>query len=81
VYKDGDIKRQVVTLRELGGVKTTMRDLERVLVDVGAVEENDMRVKRRDSEDDDEGQRQGTTSIRTGGRPRAVVDQDDDDWD
>ncbi|RMD44159.1 hypothetical protein DV735_g938, partial [Chaetothyriales sp. CBS 134920] len=39
VYKDGDIKRQILTLRELNGVKTSLRDLERVLVQVGAVKE------------------------------------------
>ena len=27
IYKDGDIKRQVVTLRELGGEKTSMKGL------------------------------------------------------
>ncbi|RMZ84923.1 hypothetical protein DV738_g219, partial [Chaetothyriales sp. CBS 135597] len=33
VYKDGDIKKQILTLRELNGVKTNLRDLERVLVE------------------------------------------------
>ncbi|RMJ20373.1 phosducin family, partial [Aspergillus sp. HF37] len=36
VYKDGDIKRQIVTLAQLNGVRTGLRDLERLLVEVGA---------------------------------------------
>ncbi|KAL8963138.1 MAG: hypothetical protein Q9193_000555 [Seirophora villosa] len=43
VYRDGDIQRQVVTLRELGGTKTGMRDVEELLVAVGALKANDTR--------------------------------------
>ncbi|KAF3000684.1 hypothetical protein E8E13_001713 [Curvularia kusanoi] len=41
VYKDGDIKRQIVTLRELNGVRTNVADWEKVLVDLGAVKIGD----------------------------------------
>lgn len=77
VYKDGDIRRQVVTLRELQGVKTSLEDLERVLVEVGAVKEGDSRVRRRD-EDEDEGR-----DVRRGlnGSSRKRDEDDDDDWD
>lgn len=70
VYKDGDIKRQLVTLRELNGPKTSLGDIERILVEVGAISEKDSRLKRRDSDDeaDDRGKRAGD-------------DDDDDDWD
>ncbi|KAL1959856.1 hypothetical protein VTO42DRAFT_1001 [Malbranchea cinnamomea] len=44
-YKDGDIKRQIVTLRELRGPKTTIEDLEKVLISLGAIDENDMRLR------------------------------------
>ncbi|KAK2734919.1 hypothetical protein FQN57_001416 [Myotisia sp. PD_48] len=44
IYKDGDIKRQIVTLRELNGPKTRVEDLEKILVSVGAVDENDSRL-------------------------------------
>ena len=47
VYKDGDIKKQLVTLKELGGVRTSMQDLERLLVDVGAVKLGDARLRRK----------------------------------
>ncbi|OJD24540.1 hypothetical protein ACJ73_04099 [Blastomyces percursus] len=46
VYKDGDIKRQLVTLRELRGPKTTIGDLERLLVSLGAINENDSRLSK-----------------------------------
>ncbi|KAL8913554.1 MAG: hypothetical protein Q9171_001637 [Xanthocarpia ochracea] len=44
VYRDGDIKRQIVTLRELAGTKTGIKDLQRLLIDVGALEGNDSRL-------------------------------------
>ncbi|KLJ05760.1 hypothetical protein EMPG_10800 [Blastomyces silverae] len=45
-YKDGDIKRQIVTLRELRGPKTTLGDLEQLLVSLGAINENDSRLRK-----------------------------------
>lgn len=75
VYKDSDIQRQVVTLREFSGVKTNMSDLERLLVEVGAVKENDSRLKRSDSEEQSE--RRGLKVT----RGKSQKDEDDDDWD
>lgn len=51
VYRNGDIKKQVITLRELRGEATSMRDLQDLLVSVGAVAENDHRVLPTDSAD------------------------------
>ena len=79
VYKDGDIKRQIVTLRELNGVKNSLADLESILVEVGAVKENDMRTRRRDSEDEDEDAVKPSQRIK--GRAATAVNDDDDDWD
>ncbi|KAI4184128.1 MAG: hypothetical protein L6R41_004967 [Letrouitia leprolyta] len=44
VYRDGDIKKQLVTLKELAGPKTGMEDLEKLLVEVGALRANDARL-------------------------------------
>jgi Phosducin len=75
VYKDGDINRQLVTLRELNGVRSSMEDLERVLVEVGAIKENDARLRSKDSDDEDV--QKGRKTVR-----RKVHDEDDhDDWD
>ncbi|KAK9367731.1 thioredoxin-like protein [Lipomyces kononenkoae] len=58
VYKDTDVKKQYITLRLVGGDGMRMEDLEKVLVDVGAVKENDSRLtenkrrKNRDEEND-----------------------------
>ncbi|MCJ1355063.1 MAG: hypothetical protein MMC33_005054 [Icmadophila ericetorum] len=74
VYKDGDIKKQMVTLRELGGQATSINDLQKLLVGAGAVKGNDPRVVRRtDSEDGGYGTepRQGSLAAK----------DDDDDWD
>ncbi|KIW22654.1 uncharacterized protein PV07_10931 [Cladophialophora immunda] len=67
VYKDGDIKRQIVTLAQLNGVRTGLRDLERLLVEVGAVTENDMRLRRKDDDEDE--------------NKNGQENEDDDDWD
>ena len=78
VYKDGDIKKQIVTLKELNGVQTTVEDFEKVLVGVGAVKQNDTRLRKR-SETHDEAVNGG---IRNGRNAAATTDEDEDsDWD
>ncbi|KAA8647252.1 hypothetical protein EYZ11_008941 [Aspergillus tanneri] len=72
VYKDGEIRRQLVTLRELNGPRTKLEDLERMLLDLGALKESDVRLKKQsDSMDDD----------RPSKNKPVVEDDDDDDWD
>ncbi|KAK9463333.1 thioredoxin-like protein [Lipomyces oligophaga] len=44
VYKDTDVKKQYVTLALIGGNSMRIDDLERVLVDAGAVKESDRRL-------------------------------------
>lgn len=68
IYRDGDIKRQIVTLSELNGAKTNLGNLERVLCEVGAIADNDMRLRQRD---DDKSEL----------RDSKGEDEDDDDWD
>jgi Phosducin len=76
VYKDGDIRRQVVTLRELQGVRTSLRDLEMFLVDVGVIEEKDIRLR---EENEEEGRE--TNGRRGLQGKKAAMEEDDDDWD
>jgi hypothetical protein len=52
-------------------------DLERVLVQVGAIEQNDSRLKPEDGELE---QRSGS-SVRAGKPSTAPTDDDDSDWD
>lgn len=76
VYKDGDIKKQIVTLRELAGVRTGVREWEKVLVDLGAVKVGDSRLSRRPGQEE-EGEK--TTGIRQG---KTMQREDEDsDWD
>lgn len=69
IYKDGEIKRQLVTLQQLNGPRTNQRDIERVLVEVGAVAENDVRLRRKGSDEGLNAQKEND-----------AID-DDDDWD
>ncbi|KAL8893198.1 MAG: hypothetical protein Q9192_005504 [Flavoplaca navasiana] len=74
VYHDGDIKRQVITLRELAGSKTRIQDLEKLLIDIGALEGNDSRVLRLALLSED---------LSTAGRksmPPTSSTEDDDEW-
>ncbi|MCJ1456470.1 hypothetical protein MMC28_006831 [Mycoblastus sanguinarius] len=77
VYRDGDIKKQVVSLRELGGEKTTIKDLQNLLVGVGALKANDHRVVSAAQNDED----QPCSSIRSSKINGAATEDDDDDWD
>lgn len=68
VYKDTEIRRQLITLRELNGPRTKLPDLEKLLIEIGALKESDVRLKKREDEDylkDDE----------------LNVEDYDDDWD
>lgn len=71
-YKDTEIKKQLITLRELNGPRTKIEDLERLLVDIGAVKESDVRLKKRSDDDQD---------YRKTGDDELNVEDYDDDWD
>ncbi|EMC98214.1 hypothetical protein BAUCODRAFT_66838, partial [Baudoinia panamericana UAMH 10762] len=82
VYRDGEIRRQVVTLGELNGNKTDLDDLESLLVTLGAIKAGDRRLKRRDGAADDITAEQQARSIRQSDRKGAsVADDEDDEWD
>ncbi|PYI08841.1 thioredoxin-like protein [Aspergillus sclerotiicarbonarius CBS 121057] len=74
VYRNGEIMRQLVTLRELKGPRTTMEDLEKMLLELGAVKESDVRLKKRSDSSDDE----RPSKIKSS---KPTVEDDDDDWD
>lgn len=86
VYKDGDIVKQIVTLATMGGVRTDMKRIDDLLVDVGAVPDSDMRVvkRRREAEDAADGHLLGKNIKEAGaasGLRACDDDDDDDDWD
>lgn len=82
-YHDTNVAHQTVTLAGLNGVKTNLRNLELLLVEVGCVKEGDMRLKAGAAEDGGEDAGEKRRGIRTGGRGRGVGqdDEDDDPWD
>jgi hypothetical protein len=80
VYRDGEIRRQIVTLRELKGEATKLEDVESVLVELGAIKHGDVRLGRK--QDGVEGQEATGRSIRQSERKGASVDDgEDSDWD
>ena len=80
VYHRGDIVKQVVTLMTMGGVRIGMPEIDRLLIEVGAIKDNDMRVtKRRKDAEDLEEEIQEKGGIRDSRKAR--VEDDDDDWD
>ncbi|KAK4673768.1 Proteolipid protein 2 [Podospora pseudopauciseta] len=81
VYKNGDIVKQIVTLMTVGGPRMSMLELDNLLVEVGAVKENDMRVlKRRREAEDAEEERIVNKGIKSSS-DRRKQDDDDNDWD
>lgn len=50
IYRDGDIKRQIITLHELNGPRMNLGNLERLLCQVGAIAENDARLRQHDDD-------------------------------
>lgn len=78
IYKDGDIKRQIVTLKELRGEHTSTKDFEKVLLDLGAVNHNDARLQQRFGDNDDT----ENSKVRQGRNAAATNDDSDDsDWE
>ncbi|KZF19274.1 Phosducin family protein [Xylona heveae TC161] len=80
IYKDGDIQRQIVTLRELKGKQTKLEDIEQLLISVGAVKQTDSRLSKKPGDEDDDGQDK-KSSLRSSARPTRAGDESDDDWD
>jgi len=77
IYKDGQIVKQIVTLRDLRGLQTGLRDIETILTEIGAVKHADSRLANRPNGQVDADERSKT--IRSSARNAA--DDDDSDWD
>jgi hypothetical protein len=76
VYRNGDIRKQIVTLRELNGPKTKAKDFERVLIELDAVKANDSRLTKDEEESEDKPR---TGALR--GAKVTAQDDEDSDWD
>ncbi|KAK5164281.1 Proteolipid protein 2 [Saxophila tyrrhenica] len=81
VYKDGDVRKTVVGLGELGEEKVGVSNIEGVMIELGVVKREDARLKRKgegDSGEVGDGERRG---LRQGGVGRGLGDDEDSDWD
>ncbi|KAG0133137.1 thioredoxin-like protein [Tuber indicum] len=80
VYRDEDIVEQIVRLGRLRGMDTRLKDIEQLLVRVDAVKSTDKRLGSADENDRDDGDGDGSR-IRAGNSRKAMVEDDEDDWD
>ena len=77
IYRNGDVVKQLITLTQLGGNATNLKDLEKVLVDIGSVKDSDKRLII-NSEDED---LQETHRLRFMKKSLRSNNDDDDDDD
>ncbi|KAK5112430.1 hypothetical protein LTR85_011539 [Meristemomyces frigidus] len=80
-YRDEQIRRQIVTLKELSGPRTGVEDVEEVLLGLGALKHGDPRLKKKKDEDGLGGEARYSSirqSVKKGG---GEDDEEDSDWD
>lgn len=91
VYHDGNVLKNMITLLELGGNKTTIEDVEGLMVKLGAIDEKDNRLLMNQDDEYAREERQAkfaNTGIRSGIKSKFNVgvgrnddsDNDDDDF-
>ncbi|KAK3112116.1 Proteolipid protein 2 [Teratosphaeriaceae sp. CCFEE 6253] len=87
-YKEGEIRRQIVTLRELGGEQAGLSEVEAMLVQLGAIGHGDARLKvKRDGVEagargnEGRGMMDGGRNGNGGGRAVGGDEGDDSDWE
>ena len=81
IYRNKDIKKQIVTLKELRGEKTGIEDLEQVLLQLGAVKHGDKRLQGRSKADGERaGEMEKRRGIKQGGR-KGMDEDEDSDWE
>lgn len=80
VYHNGDIVKQLVTLITLGGVRIGMPEIDRLLIDVGAVKGNDIRIQKRIRDAEDEAEERREKGGIRGSKKANVESDEDEDW-
>lgn len=81
IYYKTDVVKQLVTLVTVGGVRFNMKALDSILIEVGALKDNDMRVQKRRREGEEDDDKPKFSGIRGKPAKASVEDDDDDDWD
>lgn len=80
IYRDGNVLKQYVTLTQLGGNATTLKDIEKVLVDLHVLNDSDKRLVVND-EDEESQQERKLRFAKKSVRSKGDIDADDDDDD
>ncbi|WLF79456.1 Proteolipid protein 2 [Lodderomyces elongisporus] len=81
VYHNSNVLKQYITLTQLGGNATTLQDLEQVLVNVGAVKDNDQRLVINNEDEDAQEARKLRFAKKSVRNDDDYNDNDDDDDD
>ncbi|KAK0730009.1 phosducin [Lasiosphaeris hirsuta] len=82
VYSKGDITMQIITLMTVGGVRMSMTDLDKLLIEAGAIRDSDMRVMKRMRDAEEAAEEKITNKgIRSSSDRPKQNDDDDDGWD
>jgi len=83
VYREGDLRKNLIGLGEMRGAATRLPDFERWLVEQGVLLAGDMRLRRKQEEGEEEEHRESraATGIRGASNTACVGDDEDSDWD
>ncbi|KAI8825201.1 thioredoxin-like protein [Fimicolochytrium jonesii] len=78
IYGEGDLKRNIVGISQMGGAATTVNFMENMLKQIGAIEDSALTAQRSEGDSDDEGMGGSGFNIR---RATKQDEESDDDWD
>jgi hypothetical protein len=80
IYHKGNVKKQFITLTQLGGNDTKLKDLEQVLIDLEAVNVNDKRLLINQQDEDLQEERKLRFLKKSLRGSNDLDDEDDDDF-
>lgn len=80
IYYKKNVVKQFITLTQLGGNSTSIKDMEQVLVDIGAVNVTDRRLLINQDDDEDNGEDKKLRFMKKSIRSNNNDDDDDDDF-
>lgn len=80
IYRDGNVLKQYITLTQLGGNATTLKDIEKVLIDLHVLDDSDKRLVINDEEDESQQERKLHFAKKSIRNERNDDEEEDDDF-
>jgi len=77
VYREGDLRKNLIGLGEMRGAETRLPDFERWLVEQGVLLAGDMRLRRKQEEEEEHREARAATGIKSASNTASVEDDDD----